>query len=134
MIVGLVALTALFSWPLRAETNSSSPSAAGKNRVTQFARVIDDLPLMPGLALQDDKDVLFTSGDSRIAETVATGSVRLEDVYNFYGQSLPQLGWKMIDDRTYERDGETLRIDVRGSDATRTAYVRFTVGPSVKRR
>ncbi len=115
--------------PALAESNIDKKRHVESKSVTQFAKVIDDLPLMPGLTPQDDKDVLFTSGDARIAQTTVTGSVNIEDVYQFYHKSLPQLGWKYVNERTYERDNEKLRIDVKGSDTLATTVVRFSVEP-----
>jgi hypothetical protein len=95
----------------------------------QFTSVIDDLPLMHGLKTVEDTDVLFVEPhQGRIAETEASGSVAIDEVYNFYRRSLPHLGWKVIDGRTYERDGEHLLIDARGDGKITT--VRFSVKPA----
>jgi hypothetical protein len=95
----------------------------------QFAKVIDDLPLMPGLTLVPDSDVLFAEPlAGRIAETTAAGSVDIDDVYKFYRRSLPQLGWKIVDGRTYRREGDLLRIDARADGKITT--VRFSVKPN----
>jgi len=94
----------------------------------QFTSVVDDLPLMPGLKAEDDKDVLFVEPHAgRIAETEAKGEVTIDDVYNFYRHSLPHLGWKAVDGRTYEREGERLRIDAETSGKITT--VQFTIKP-----
>jgi len=83
----------------------------------QFAKVIDDLPLMPGLEPVDDEDVLFVAPDrERIAITHAEGEVDIDEVYHFYQKSLPQLGWKQVDARTYSREGEQLRIGALAFD------------------
>jgi hypothetical protein len=93
----------------------------------QFASVIEDLPLMPGLKADDDRDVLFAEPQGRIAETEAKGTVTIDSVYDFYHRTLPQLGWKIVDGRTYQRDSEKLRIDAASSGNTTT--VRFNVKP-----
>ena len=94
----------------------------------QFAKVIDDLPLMDGLELLPDNDVLFVAPRAgRIAETEAQGMVDVDAVYNFYRRSLPQMGWKIIDARTYTRDGEMLHIDAH-ADGKLTS-VMFSVKP-----
>jgi hypothetical protein len=95
----------------------------------QFASVIDDLPLMTGLKPVEDSDVLFVEPhEGRIAETEASGAVDIDEVYNFYRRSLPHLGWKVIDGRTYEREGERLLIDARADG--RITTVRFSVKPA----
>lgn len=97
----------------------------------QFARVIDDLPLMKDLELVEDDDVLFaTSQAGRIAVTEAVGAVDIDDVYKFYRRTLPQMGWSIIDRRSYRRENETLRIDARADD--KMTRVRFSVQPSDK--
>lgn len=95
----------------------------------QFTSAIDDLPLMPGLKTVEGSDVLFVEPhEGRIAETEASGAVAIDDVYNFYRRSLPHLGWKVIDGRTYEREGERLIIDAHADG--KIATVRFSVKPA----
>jgi hypothetical protein len=99
----------------------------------QFASVIEDLPLMPGLKADDDRDVLFAEAQmGRIAETEAKGTVTIDAVYDFYRRTLPQLGWKVIDGRTYQREAEKLQIDATSSGTTTT--VRFNVKPVASMR
>src|ERR1700743_433079 len=68
--------------------DQSSPSSIPSTNPPRFAKVIEDLPLMPGLQLVEDEDVLFsTPGSGRIAETNAIGSVDIDEVYKFYHYS-----------------------------------------------
>jgi hypothetical protein len=95
---------------------------------TNFAKVIDDLPLMPGLQLVEGEDVLFAEPVlGRIAETSAEGAVDVDDVYDFYHKSLPGLGWKYIDARNYIRENDHLRIDAHAEG--KVTMVRFSVRP-----
>src|ERR1700722_7155930 len=95
---------------------------------TKFVPAIDDLPLMPGLEPVADEDTLFVVPRAgRIAEGNAVGAVDIDDVYKFYRKSLPHLGWKIIDARTYMRDNEQLRIDAHANGKITT--VRFSVKP-----
>jgi len=95
---------------------------------TNFAKVIDDLPLMPGLQLVEGEDVLFAEPVlGRIAETTAEGPVDVDDVYNYYRNSLPGLGWKVIDARNYRRENDHLQIDAHADG--KTTSVRFSVRP-----
>ena len=93
----------------------------------QFTKVIDDLPLMPGLQLVEDEDVLFTHESGRIAETNAMGSVDIDAVYQFYKRALPHLGWKVVNSHTYTRENEQLRIDAHAND--KITIVQFSVKP-----
>lgn len=120
----LVALLALAPLPLQAATPNQAPAAE-----QQFTNVIDDLPLMPELKIVQDEDILFVEPhQGRIAETEATGAVDIDEVYNFYRRSLPHLGWKVIDGRTYQREGERLVIEAHADG--RTTTVRFSVKPA----
>jgi hypothetical protein len=127
--LALFALLVSASW---ADSNINPSQRGSEGTVAQFTKVIDDLPLMPGLTPVEEKDVLFTSPTGRIAQTTATGSVDVDSVYQFYKSSLPHLGWKIVDARTYERDNERLRIDVSGVNPKATTVVRFSVQPVAK--
>jgi hypothetical protein len=127
-----VALSAAFSTPLVWAGESVNAGYDGQG-ASRFAKVIDDLPLMPGLVTQEDKDVLFVAGKDRIAQTTAAGAVQIDDVYKFYSRTLPQLGWKAVDKRTYEREKERLRIDVTGKDPAAATVVKFSIEPLGKK-
>lgn len=95
---------------------------------THFAKVIDDLPLMPGLQLVEGEDVLFAEPVlGRIAETTAEGPVDIDELYNYYSRSLPGLGWKKMDAKNYMRESDHLRIDAHAEG--KTTSVRFSVRP-----
>ncbi|MDX2028442.1 MAG: hypothetical protein SFW62_07380 [Alphaproteobacteria bacterium] len=117
-------IAALAAVPLHAAVMNQAPAA----HAPEFAEVIDDLPLMPGLKLVEGQDVLFSAPQAgRIAMTEAAGPVAIDAVYAFYRRSLPPLGWKNIDKHTWEREGERLRIDTSAKEKITT--VRFSVKP-----
>ncbi len=94
----------------------------------QFVPSIDDLPLMPGLQPLTDADTLFIVPRSgRIADSTAVGAVDIDDVYKFYRRSLPQLGWKIVDGRSFQRGGEMLRIDAHADGKITTVH--FSLKP-----
>jgi hypothetical protein len=133
ILTAFAALPLFGSLPLRAaapnnQTDQTGAASAPALEPTHFTKVIEDLPLMPGLELVDDEDVLFDApGSGRIAETNAMGPVDADDVYKFYKRSLPHLGWRMIDFHTYRRESEELRIDARANQ--KITLVTFTVKP-----
>ncbi len=131
-IAGVAAMSIVSSAYAASNINKAPvPIAADDVTVAQFTKTIDDLPLMPGLEPVDENDVLFVAGKDRIAESTATGAVNSEAVYRFYQQSLPQLGWRSVDDRTYERGNERLRIDVSTANPPKAAtVVRFSLQPA----
>lgn len=111
--------------------DSLPPASGGRahaETTTQFVPSIDDLPLMPGLSPLRDEDTLFVVPHAgRIAESAAIGAVDVDDVYRYYGRSLPQLGWKVSDARTYRRNGEKLKILARANGKITT--VQFSIKP-----
>jgi hypothetical protein len=108
----------------KAPNDLSTPSIA-----PQFDSVIEDLPLMPGLSVVPNNDVVFvTPRSGRIVDTSAEGVVEVDDVYQFYKTSLPPLGWKSVDARTYRRNDEILHIKAHGDGKVTT--VEFSVKPN----
>jgi hypothetical protein len=115
----------LLSAPALFAANPATPDSGP----AQFTRVIQDLPLMPGLEPVEDEDVLFDApGSGRIAETNAMGPVDTNDVYKFYKKSLPHLGWREFKEHTYRRAKEELHIDARANQ--KITLVTFTVKPT----
>lgn len=94
---------------------------------TAFLTGVEDLPLMPGLAEVPGAAVVFDAPQGRIVETYAAGAVSTDDVLAFYGQTLPQLGWRAAGPAEYRREGERLTLDVTPGAAETT--VRFTLAP-----
>jgi len=93
-----------------------------------FLSVIDDVPLMPGLAERPDAAVVFDKPEGRIVETEATGRLARAEVLKFYTASLPQLGWRARGEGRFLRDREELALSfVSGPGGALT--VRFTLSP-----
>lgn len=101
---------------------------------TLFAKSIEDLPLMKGLEIVEDKDLVFIFGDKRIAQTTLKGRVDIDSVYYFYHKILPSLGWKPVTKRLYVRNGEQLRMDASAANNEGLTYVRFGVEPAEKKK
>lgn len=136
LFCAMLGWAAMPAGPLRAaELNTTStltdeiPRQTIPNSAPRFTKVIDDLPLMPGLELMPDEDVLFIAPRSgRIAETTAEGMVDIDGVYKFYYRTLPHLGWRCLDMRTYQRENDVLRIDAHANEKVTT--VRFSIKPA----
>ena len=78
----------------------------------QFVSVIEDLPLMPGLAEDTDAAMAFDSAAGRIVEARATGDIGASLVEAFYAKALPQLGWEKQTDGGYVRGDERLGLEI----------------------
>lgn len=88
-----------------------------------FIAGVEDLPLMPGLSEIADAGLVFDKPSGRIVEAFAQGSVSRKAVEVFYDTTLPQLGWSLGPDRTFQREGELLHIQVReGAEGVTVEY------------
>ena len=106
--------------------------AAGDSRANQvgFVDGFEDLPLMPGLAVDGMAGVLFEKPSGRIVETIAGGRPAVADIRSFYDATLPELGWQPVGGfggLLFKRSQETLQIEIR--DDRRTRQVRFFLTP-----
>jgi hypothetical protein len=95
-----------------------------------YASVIDDLPLMQGMAEKPDDTVVFDKPGGRIVEFSAGTSATPAAVRGFYQQALPPLGWKSLQSSTFARDNETLKIDFDKTGGE--TVVHFTLTPNTQ--
>ena len=94
----------------------------------QFFSVIEDLPLMPGLAEDTGAAMAFDSAAGRIVEARATGAIGASLVEAFYAKALPQLGWEKQTDGGYVRGDERLGLEIIPATGN-TVTVNFQVTP-----
>ena len=91
--------------------NIGKPVAAGG-----FLSVVEDLPLMDGLAEVEGSAMIFSTPQGRIVEVSAksiTGDrIGKEKVLAFYEHTLPQLGWSPAGPLKWVREGERLDLTV----------------------
>jgi|TARA_B100000315_G_scaffold254994_1_gene297237 hypothetical protein len=97
----------------------------------KFVPGINDLPLMPGLTLKSETPVVFDTPGGRIVEVFAIGKVPLTRIRSFYGETLPQLGWQPKNINAFQRDNETLKIEI-SEDGNGRRVIRFSVVPHRK--
>ncbi|MBT3916750.1 MAG: hypothetical protein HN731_08005 [Rhodospirillaceae bacterium] len=94
----------------------------------KFVPGINDLPLMPGLSLRSETPVVFDTPGGRIVEVFAIGKASSIRIRAFYGETLPQLGWQPKSKSAFQRDNETLKIEI-SEDSKGRRVVRFSVVP-----
>jgi hypothetical protein len=92
-----------------------------------FMTGIDDLPLMPGLVEDQDAGMVFDKPDGRIVEAVAVGNKSEDAVREFYARTLPQLGWRRLEDNVFQREQEQLSLAFERDGAD--IVVRFSIRP-----
>lgn len=103
---------------------SAGPSLAADQT---FLAGFEDVPLMGGLAADEDAGLVFDSPAGRIVEAYAVGEVAWRDVITFYTATLKSLGWRALGQGRFAREGEELHIDRFGRDGDLT--IRFTLAP-----
>ena len=89
-----------------------------------FLDCIEDIPLMNELVEKKDSCFYFDSNEGRVANVEVEGNLDKNDILDFYRNILPQLGWKINDDRSYEnilkfrRENELLNIMIHENNQT----------------
>lgn len=101
--------------------------AAAPASAQSFLAGFEDVPLMAGLTAVEDAGLVFDSPAGRIVEAYAVGEVAWRDVITFYTATLKSLGWRILGEGRFAREGEELHIDRFGRDGDLT--VRFTLAP-----
>ncbi len=101
-------------------------SPPGRGEV--FLAGFEDVPVMPGIEVDDEAAMAFDSPAGRIVEAYAAGPVTQDAVRQFYQTTLPQLGWARTGELTFQRDGETLTVELL--DAAAVLTVRFRLAPA----
>lgn len=97
-----------------------------------FFSGIQDMPLMPGLTELADQGVAFDKPGGRIVESVAyIDGPSAAEIEGFYGDTLPQLGWRRIDARHFVRGGERLALSFEdvNTGAMAERFLRILVHP-----
>jgi hypothetical protein len=90
--------------------------AGAAARAETFLSVLDDVPVMPGMAELGDEAVAFDAAAGRIIGAAIAGRARpgldTGAVLAFYGASLPSLGWRAESPSRFVRDGEVLELAI----------------------
>src|SRR5258708_37731262 len=95
-----------------------------------FVEGVEDLPLMAGLAAVPEAGLSFDAPEGRIVVAYAQGEVKAEAVLAFYASTLPQLGWRRLGARRFEREAERLSLEI--TSEARRLTVRFTLAPKAR--
>ena len=82
--------------------------ATGLAQTPRQVEWVGDVPVMPGLEIEDGLGFAFESPEGRIVTIYLAGSVDAGALDRYYAQALDPLGWKARSGRTWQREGETL--------------------------
>ena len=72
----------------------------------------EDIPLMSGMQYSEDETFSIDNEDGRLYFSKVFVSAEISQIWDFYRQTLPQLGWTETQDATFQRDDEILRMAV----------------------
>ena len=94
-----------------------SAAMAGPAAAQQaFIEGLPDVPLMPGLAEDPERRLVFDKPSGGIFEAVLTGPVNTGAAVDFYDRALTELGWRAesgdadAGSWTYQRNGDQLQL------------------------
>ena len=106
----------------------TGPGLVGPTKAeSTYLADIDDLPLAPGLFEDPNARVSFDKPAGRIVEAAAAGDTTPHDVRGFYTQTLPGLCWVPRGPALWERNGESLAIQITPDGPP--VVVRFSIAP-----
>lgn len=98
----------------------------------QFVPGFEDIPLMSGMEVDEEGQVLFDTTTGRIAETTVATTQSQDAVRKFYQGTLTQLGWQKIEDFKFRREGEELTLKITKQSAG-TLIIEFELSPIPKK-
>lgn len=112
-----------------ADPSSGRPAPPGEpDEEAVFLSVIEDIPLMPGLVEDETRAIVFDAAGGRLAETYAQGRLAPAAVLEFYGETLPALGWRGERESRWVREGEALTLEIK--EVASGIDVRFSLSPA----
>lgn len=120
------ALLVLLAAPLAAA--QAPVPATDPDEEAKFLSVIEDIPLMPGLVEDEARAIVFDAAQGRLAETYARGKIAPQAVREFYGETLPALGWRAEDGSRWVREGEALTLEI--AEIAEGLDVHFSLSPA----
>ena len=103
-----------------------APVQAASGQV--FLSALADVPLMTGLREVRERGLAYDKPAGRIVEAYARGAMDAAAARGYYRDALPQLGWREVATDTFERDGETLKLNFESDEAG--IAIRFVLAPS----
>jgi len=104
--------------------------AQATDQDTAYVQILSDVPLAPGLSLDEESEVIFDVPEGKIVEVSAFGAADLVETQTFYKESLEALGWQAVPRKkwSYKRDEEFLEISF--DDGENDLQVKFRLMPS----
>ncbi len=99
------------------------------NQEKQYVAGSGDIPLFSGLELIEADSSSFDTMVGSITISKYSGEVQLNLVRDFYFKALPQLGWKLIDNKkdkiSFKREKD--KLEIRFHYVAKVLYVKFFI-------
>lgn len=98
-----------------------------------YVNGIEDLPLYKGFEMVPDQHLAYDTTDGRIVEADFIGEgIDEGEVFEFYSHTLPQLGWEVVSEGTFHRDGELLSLDMENLPVTAGLRLKIQLQPDLE--
>lgn len=98
--------------------------AQGTGQSAEFFDTLPDVPKMQGMEERDDLTFIFDKPEGRIIETLAhLDGLSSEQIRSYYGDTLPQLGWKKNNADEFIREREKLSLQFEEE------FLKITISP-----
>lgn len=113
--------------------STEQTSANEEITATEFVKGSEDIPLVNKLEILENENVDFDSSSGRISRVEYKSSINLETVQEFYLKTLPQMGWKLVQNdqnrSLFTREGQKLEIQFFTSEEEKSDIVKFSINP-----
>lgn len=113
----------------------SSSGGGGEAKTSAFAQQFADIPRPSGATMDPDRTLVFGSSEAWIGRLVINASGNPNNMFDFYKQEMPNLGWTEITSilsatsvLTYSRQGRVATIQIQGRTLM-GSEVSITVSP-----
>ncbi len=104
--------------------NSASQKGSVTTEVQQIkTKMFDDIPVYPGFKLIPEKSFVYESGNVKVGRLIFRGKSSINDMVNYYKNTLPEQGWEPISISIYGKDANLTYVT-----SDRVLQVRMTQG------
>ncbi len=104
--------------------NSASQKGSVTTEVQQIkTKMFDDIPVYPGFKLIPEKSFVYESGNVKVGRLIFKGRSSINDLVNYYKNTLPEQGWEPISISIYGKDANLTYVT-----SDRVLQVRMTQG------
>jgi len=112
-------------------------SCVNNKDTNNFIEELENIPLPTSFIQNKKKSIIFDTPEGRIVEIYTKGRGDKQTVIDFYKESMPQFGWKIIKNHNnkvalrYIKEGEKLDIKITNAEKY-NLNLNFELSPYVK--